>query len=80
LLTSISYRAKARKKDAAVAALPCCWTAPPGGGKHRDRRRADPVQVETFTPQPVRRVCTAGSVSALASDPHMIGADPVGLA
>ena len=33
------------------------------------RRRADPVQVETLTPQQVRRVCTADSVSALASDP-----------
>ena len=46
------------------------------------RRRTDPVQVETLTPphQQARRVCTAGSVSALASNPHMIGADPAGLA
>ena len=27
-----------------------------------------------------RRVCTAGSVSALASDPQTAGADPAGLA
>ena len=97
LLTSISYRAKARKsyggsrqlfraaRRAPAAGLPrrvegasrCALTA--------DRcqiasRRADPVQVETLTPQQVRRVCTAGSVSALASDPHTAGADPAGLA
>ena len=39
-------------------------------------RRADPVQVETLTPQQVRRVCPADSVSALASDPQTVGADP----
>lgn len=33
-----------------------------------------------MTPQQVRRVCTADSVSALASDPHTVGADPAGLA
>lgn len=38
------------------------------------------MQVETLTPQQVRRVCTADSVSALASDPHTVGADPAGLA
>ena len=43
-------------------------------------RRADPVQVETLTPQHVCRVCTADSVSALASDPQTAGADPAGLA
>ena len=43
-------------------------------------RRADPVQVETLTPQQVRRVCTADSVSALSSDPQTVGADPAGLA
>lgn len=51
-----------------------------GSGKHRNRRRADLVQVETMTNQQVRRVCTAGSVSALASDPHTERADPAGLA
>ena len=44
------------------------------------RRRADPVQVETLTPQQVRRVCTADSVSALANDPKMVRADSAGLA
>ena len=43
-------------------------------------RRADLVQVETLTPQQVRRVCTTDSVSALANDPHTVGADPAGLA
>lgn len=43
-------------------------------------RRADPVQVETLTPQQVHRVCTADTLSALASDPHTVGADPAGLA
>ena len=38
------------------------------------------MQVETLTSQRVRRVCTAGSVSALASDPHTERADPAGLA
>lgn len=42
--------------------------------------RADSVQVETLTTQQVRRVCTADSVSALASDPQTAGADPAGLA
>nr|DAT72485.1 MAG TPA: hypothetical protein [Caudoviricetes sp.] len=28
----------------------------------------------------MRRVCTADNVSALASDPHTVGADPAGLA
>ena len=57
------------KKAAARAAN---GSAPPAAGrrKHRNRRRADPVQVETLTPQQVRRVCTADSVSALASDSH----------
>lgn len=64
LLTSIGYRAKARKeirrKPSMVprrppfaglprrvegARSPAAWR-----GKHRDRRRADPVQVETLTP------------------------------
>ena len=39
-------------------------------------RRADLVQVETLTPQQVRRVCTADSVPALASNPHTVGTDP----
>lgn len=43
-------------------------------------RRADPVQVETLTSQQVRQVCTTDSVSALASDPQTVGADPAGLA
>ena len=43
-------------------------------------RRADFVQVEALTHQQVRRVCTADSVSALASDPQTVGADPAGLA
>lgn len=43
-------------------------------------RLDDPVQVETMTPQQVRRVRTAGSVSALANDPHTAGSDPDGLA
>lgn len=43
-------------------------------------RRADRVQVETLTPQQVRRVCTADSVSALVSDLQTAGADPAGLA
>ena len=51
-----------------------------GRGKHRNRRRADHVQVETLTPQQVRRVCTADSVSALVSDPQTAGADSAGLA
>lgn len=34
------------------------------------------MQAETLTPQQVRRVCTADSVSALASDPHTVEADP----
>ena len=38
------------------------------------------MQVETLTSQRVRRVCTAGSVSALDSDPHTERADPAGLA
>ena len=38
------------------------------------------MQVETLTSQRVRRVCTADSVSALASDPHTERADPAGLA
>ena len=59
---------------------PLLLDCPAGCGKHRDRRRANPVQVETLTPQQVRRVCTAGSVSALASDPQTVGVDPAGLA
>ena len=58
LLTSIGYRAKARKRDAAEAASGsappaalCRWTAPPGGGC-----QADPVHVEALTPQQVRYV------------------------
>ena len=66
---------------------PCCWTVPPDRGG-----QTDPVpdlqppgvgSIETaagLTPQQVRRVCTADSVSALARDPHTIGADPAGLA
>lgn len=42
------------------------------------RFRADPVQAETLTTQQVRRVCTAGNVSALASDPQTVGAAPPG--
>lgn len=42
-----------------------------GRGKHRDPAG--------LTPQRVRRVCTTDSVSALASDPHTVGADPPGL-
>lgn len=96
LLTSISYRAKARKEmrreSPMVPRRPprsCCWTArrvegarpqAAGRGKYRDRRRADRVQVETLTPQQVRRVCTADSVSALVSDLQTAGADPAGLA
>lgn len=106
LLTSISYRAKARKelrrKPPVVPRRPprpCCWTARRVEGASRctltaDRcqiasrrawevsrpRRADPVQVETQTPQQVRRVCTADTLSALASDPQRVGADPAGLA
>ena len=66
---------------------PCRWAALPGGGcqsasrralEASRRRRADPVQVETLTPQQVRRVCTADSVSALASDPQTAEADPPG--
>lgn len=53
---------------------PCCWTAPPGGWC-----RADPVQVEALTHQQVRRVCTADTLSALASDPQTAEADPAGL-
>ena len=82
LLTSIGYRAKARKElrrePPMVPRRPprlCRWTAPPGGVY-----RADPVQVETLTPQRVRRVCTADSVSALASDLRTVGVDPAGLA
>ena len=51
-----------------------------GRGKHRDCRRANPVQVKTLTSQRVRRVCTAGSVSSLASNPRTAGADHAGLA
>ena len=61
----------------AARRAPCFWAAPPGGGC-QTARRADPVQVETLTPQQVRRVCTADNVSALASDPHTVGADPPG--
>ena len=66
------------KRDAARAAS---GSAPPrrvpASGLHR---RADPAQVETLTPQQVRRVCTANSVSALASNPQTAGVDPAGLA
>ena len=83
LLTSISYRAKARKelrrKPPMVPRRPPL-DCPPGGGCQNASRRADPEQVETLTPQQVRRVCTADSVSALANDPHTVGADPAGLA
>ena len=41
------------------------------------RKRRNPAGL---TPQQVRRVCTADSVSALARDPHTGGADPAGLA
>ena len=34
--------------------------------------------METLTPQQVRRVCTADSVSALVSDPQTAGAAPPG--
>lgn len=44
------------------------------------RRRADPVQVETLTTQQVRQACTTDSVSALANDQQVAGADPAGLA
>nr|DAT88825.1 MAG TPA: hypothetical protein [Caudoviricetes sp.] len=37
--------------------------------------RVEPAQVGALTPQQVRRVCTADSVSTLAGNPHMIGAD-----
>lgn len=43
---------------------------------HRD----DTAQAEALTPQQMRRVCTADSVSALASNPQTAGADPAGLA
>lgn len=92
LLASIGYRAKARKEMRREPPMvprrpprPCYWTALPGGGcqttsrrawEASNPRRADPVQVEALTPQQVRRVCTADSVSALASDPHTVGADP----
>ena len=49
-------------------------------GKYRELRQANRVQVETLTPQQVRRVCTTDSVSALASDQQVAGADPAGLA
>ena len=67
LLTSISYRAKARKEMRRKPSMvprrpprPCCCTAPPGKGCQADRcqianRRADHVQVEAMTPQRVRR-------------------------
>ena len=42
-------------------------------------RRDDPIQVETLTHQHVRRVCTAGSVSALAVNAQAADADPAGL-
>nr|DAL35405.1 MAG TPA_asm: hypothetical protein [Caudoviricetes sp.] len=38
------------------------------------------MQVETLTPQQVRRVCIADTLSALASDAHTVGADPPPLA
>lgn len=96
LLTSISYRAKARKEIRRQPSM-VPRRPPPAAGLPRrvdgasrctltaDRcqiasHRADPAQVETLTPQQVRRVCTADSVSALASDPHTAGADPAGLA
>lgn len=58
----------------------CCWTARRVEGSRLTRcqiasRRADRVQVETLTPQQVRRVCTDDSVSALARDPQAVGAD-----
>ena len=96
LLTFISYRAKARKELRRKPPMvprrpprPCHWNAPPGGGcqiaSRRAReasrpRRADPVQVETLDHQQMRRVCTADSVSALASDPKMVRADSAGIA
>ena len=58
---------------------PCRWTAPPVGGCQIASRRVDPVQMETLTPQRVRRVCTADTLPALASDSHTVGADPAGL-
>ena len=82
LLTSIGYRAKARKEMRREPPMvprrpprPCCWAVTPGG-----RCRVDPVQVETLTPQQVRRVCAVGSVSALASNSQTAAADPAGLA
>lgn len=82
LFALIGYRAKARKNCGgsrqwfrAARHAPFRWTDPPGGGG-----RADLVQVETLTPHQVRRVCTADTLSALASDPHTEGADPAGLA
>ena len=94
LLTSIGYRAKARKSCGesrqwfrAARCAQCRWTAPPGGGRAltADRcqiaiRRDDPIKVETLTPQQASRVCTADGVSSLASDPQTVGADPAGLA
>lgn len=97
LLTSISYRAKARKEMRREPPMvPRRRRAPAAGLLRRvegasrcaltaDRcqiasRRADFVQVEALTHQQVRRVCTADSVPALASDPQTAGADPAGLA
>lgn len=99
-LTSISYRAKARKRAAARAANGSAPPAvPPAAGLPRrvegarltrcaliaDRRqiasrRADPMQVGALTPQQVRRVCIAETLSALASNLHTVGTDPAGLA
>ena len=86
LLTSISYRAKARKevrrKPPMVPHRPprsCCWTAPPGGWCRADRgqiasRRADPVQVETLT------LCRCAGSVLLTACQHLLAIHPAGLA
>lgn len=65
LLTSISYRAKARKEMRREPPMvprrpprPCCWTAPPGGWCQ----------------------APGAPGAALASDPHTVGAEPAVLA
>lgn len=73
LLTSISYRAKARKEIRRQPSMvphrpprPCHWTAPPGGGCQGARQRSD---------QPLTRCQIASRRAWEASRPRR--ADPV---
>lgn len=68
------------KRAAARAANGSAPPAAPSAAGLPRRVEGARLQAAGLTPQQVRRVCTADSVSALASDPHTVGADPAGLA